>query len=198
MSPTDTTVHSLGGLGTYPGTRVNGPVWGADGIVFDGTNDYIQTTQSETLSHTLFAVFAPTGSGAVECVFGSLGYAQSTQQVATLSGTNEGAVSYASQNALHGSMLAGQHMLVCQWDTVGDTVKSSRSGGAVVSSAWTGGITDNKQTIGAAIGTNGDSGPNYFAGTVAMAGVIKGLNIGSSGNLYALYKATLGQGLSLP
>lgn len=29
------TVYSLGGLGTFNGTRVNGPTWGTDGITFD-------------------------------------------------------------------------------------------------------------------------------------------------------------------
>jgi hypothetical protein len=32
---TGTTAYSLGGLGTYNGTLVNGPTWGTDGIVFD-------------------------------------------------------------------------------------------------------------------------------------------------------------------
>jgi hypothetical protein len=41
---TGTTAYSLGGLGTYNGTLTNGPTWGADGITFDGTNDFIQTT----------------------------------------------------------------------------------------------------------------------------------------------------------
>jgi hypothetical protein len=40
---TGTTAYSLGGLGTYNGTLTNGPTWGADGITFDGTNDYIVT-----------------------------------------------------------------------------------------------------------------------------------------------------------
>ena len=31
------TVFSLGGLGTFNGTRVGGPTWGTDGIAFDGS-----------------------------------------------------------------------------------------------------------------------------------------------------------------
>jgi hypothetical protein len=37
---TGTTAYSLGGLGTFNGTLVNGPTWGADGIAFDGSDDY--------------------------------------------------------------------------------------------------------------------------------------------------------------
>lgn len=38
---TGTTAYSLGGLGAFDGTLTNGPTWGADGITFDGSNDYI-------------------------------------------------------------------------------------------------------------------------------------------------------------
>ena len=40
---TGTTAYSLGGLGTYNGTLTNGPTWGGDGIIFDGSNDFINT-----------------------------------------------------------------------------------------------------------------------------------------------------------
>lgn len=43
---TGTTAYSLGGLGTYNGTLTNGPTWGTDGIVFDGSNDYILGSSS--------------------------------------------------------------------------------------------------------------------------------------------------------
>jgi hypothetical protein len=41
-----TTAFSLGGLGTFNGTLVNGPTWGGDGITFDGigaSNHYLTT-----------------------------------------------------------------------------------------------------------------------------------------------------------
>ena len=42
---TGTTAYSLGGLGTYNGTLVNGPSWGADGIFFaDNTAQHVLTT----------------------------------------------------------------------------------------------------------------------------------------------------------
>ena len=40
---TGTTAYSLGGLGTYNGTLTNGPTWGVSGVVFDGSNDFINT-----------------------------------------------------------------------------------------------------------------------------------------------------------
>jgi hypothetical protein len=38
---TGSTAYSLGGLGTYNGTLVNGPTWGADGVLFNANNKYI-------------------------------------------------------------------------------------------------------------------------------------------------------------
>jgi hypothetical protein len=44
---TGTTAYSLGGLGTFNGTLVNGPTWGADGITFGDT-----TTRAITTTYT--------------------------------------------------------------------------------------------------------------------------------------------------
>ena len=38
---TGSTAYSLGGYGTYNGTLVNGPTWGADGVLFNASNKYI-------------------------------------------------------------------------------------------------------------------------------------------------------------
>jgi hypothetical protein len=58
---TGTTAYSLGGLGAFNGTLVNGPTWSADGIDFDGSNDHItfnNPLKSATLAaYSLFAVF---------------------------------------------------------------------------------------------------------------------------------------------
>ena len=53
------TVFSLGGFGTFNGTRVGGPTWGADGIAFDGSK--LMTTSGlvhnpSTTSSSLVAV----------------------------------------------------------------------------------------------------------------------------------------------
>jgi hypothetical protein len=52
---TGTTAYSLGGLGTYNGTLVNGPTWGVDGITFDGTDDRIvNASLADNAQGTLF------------------------------------------------------------------------------------------------------------------------------------------------
>lgn len=194
-----TSVPSLGGLGSYPGTMAAGPTWGADGSGFDGTDDLIQTDLINDSVFTMFAVFNCTGGSTAQCVIGSNGFsgAGGTQQLFTAHNTDEGAVCYAGQNALHGSLLAGNHMLACEWDDIANTVKSSRNGGSTLSSGWSGGFSASAKTIGAVTGV-GDAGPNYFTGTISIAGVISGAAITSSESLYSLYKSTLGIGLNLP
>jgi hypothetical protein len=53
-----TTAFSLGGLGTYNGTLVNGPTFEAAGLQLDGTNDYMNTnlTPSATDNVSVFVV----------------------------------------------------------------------------------------------------------------------------------------------
>jgi hypothetical protein len=47
-----TTAYSLGGAGIYNGTLTNGPTWGADGVIFDGSNDYISGSSSISTNNT--------------------------------------------------------------------------------------------------------------------------------------------------
>jgi hypothetical protein len=54
-----TTAYSLGGVGPYNGTLVNGPTWGASGVSFDGVDDRITvaTFPKGTEVSSVFGVF---------------------------------------------------------------------------------------------------------------------------------------------
>jgi hypothetical protein len=60
---TGATVLSLGGLGTYNATAFQSPIWDSTGIIFNGTNQYLEFTnplqiKTTTLAGlTMFAVF---------------------------------------------------------------------------------------------------------------------------------------------
>jgi hypothetical protein len=41
---TGSTAYSLGGLGTYNGTLINGPTWGEDGLNFNAASARIGVT----------------------------------------------------------------------------------------------------------------------------------------------------------
>jgi hypothetical protein len=63
---TGSTAYSLGGLGTYNGTLVNGPTWGADGISFGGNTQRIEYSPQ-------FAVDFTEGGYSVHAVWSALG-----------------------------------------------------------------------------------------------------------------------------
>lgn len=59
---TGATAYSLGGLGTYNGTLVNGPTWGADGVNFNGTSTYIRNASLFDNAQGTLAAFAFTNN----------------------------------------------------------------------------------------------------------------------------------------
>ena len=63
---TGSTAYSLGGLGTYNGTLVNGPTWGADGIAFGSNLQRIEYSPQ-------FAVDFTEGGYSVHAVWSGLG-----------------------------------------------------------------------------------------------------------------------------
>jgi hypothetical protein len=62
---TGSTAYSLGGLGTYNGTLVNGPTWGADGVAFGGNTQRIEYSPQ-------FAVDFTKGGYSVHAVWSGL------------------------------------------------------------------------------------------------------------------------------
>jgi hypothetical protein len=67
---TGTTVYSLGGLGTFNGTLVNGPTWGTDGTDFNSINRKMQTSLSFSQPQTIFSVFARTSISVIQRIYG--------------------------------------------------------------------------------------------------------------------------------
>jgi hypothetical protein len=63
---TGSIVYSLGGLGTYNGTLINGPTWGADGVSFGGNTQRIEYSPQ-------FAVDFTEGGYSVHAVWSGLG-----------------------------------------------------------------------------------------------------------------------------
>ena len=63
---TGTTAYSLGGLGPFNGTLINGPTWGGDGINMDSAGSEIIEWATSPLSdftngHAMLGVFLPSG-----------------------------------------------------------------------------------------------------------------------------------------
>ena len=191
---TGTTAYSLGGLGSYNGTLVNGPTWGTDGIIFDGTNDYIVTPSvpiTGSNPRSLFAVDNSTSGILVNQIIASIGDVDANnvrwgllQFQTTLFGWN-----FNSDSTI-GTITTG----VFKSTSYGySTSRFGYINGAL--QTLTGSTSAPNTTEGGIyIGSEG-GGQWFFNGRISFVALF---NSGaSSTNIHTLYKNTLGQGLGL-
>jgi len=201
---TGTTAYSLGGFGTVNGTLTNGPTWSADGVVFDGVNDYIMTSFSPADGPASFGFASkiattPTGNHAVQSLdnlasrkinlFYTTAASNKVRFEANLNGTiatridinGTDSLNFVFGQASHdGTNFYGQGN--------NDTIQSVAGSGTM-------------QGTGANLvfGTRSETfAPLLFGGTIAFEYVFSSSVNANFTNIYNLYKATLGTGLGLP
>jgi hypothetical protein len=201
---TGTTAYSLGGAGAFNGTLTNGPTWSADGVVFDGVNDYIMTSFSPADGPASFGFASkiattPTGNHAVQSLDNltnrkmnllySTAAGNKVRFEANLNGTMATRIDINSTNSLNfvfgqashdGTNFYGQGN--------NDTIQSVAGSGTM-------------QGTGANLvfGTRSEVfAPLLFGGTIAFEYVISSSVNANFTNIYNLYKNTLGTGLGLP
>lgn len=196
-SGTGTTAYSLGGLGTYNGTLVNGPTWSTDGVSFDGSNDYASAGwPGITTEVTLMAVHKVSsiaganrvvqfvgngGPGGLWSPFsdGNAYWDAINQSTARTSGSLG-----ASSNTFFSHIGRGNSAGLNQW----------RNGSTQISTSTTP-ASFNYVPANLEIGRN--STAVAYQGTVAFIGIAQASNV-SALVLHDLYKQTLGTGLGLP
>lgn len=210
---TGTTVFSLGGLGIHDGTMVDGPSWGADGIAFSGVARITTSTlgglfrnsgagwmvgvsQNSSTSGSQYTVFHSTSDNAVNTLFaltttrlaarGALGRRLDVDTVvqSSASGVNtnwnyiEGRANWAAgtiQGVINGSTASAQNF-----------------------PSGAGNTPDADSPVGILIGGLPASSGN-FSGTISLVVVSRTLpSLPEAEQMRALYKSTLGRGLSLP
>ena len=204
---TDNIMFSLGGLGTFNGTMTNGPVRGADGMTFDGVDDFIVNSAIvDNAGGTLFSaaytsIAAAGGSEGRLCNFSSgieLGHSR-------ISSTAYGAEAYYLSSPFDG---AGRGVnpspassTLSRWFTVCGVFNNNASiarfvdGAAKVSTNI---ATTYLSRTGINIGRR-TGGSLYWNGQIATAAYFAAsLSDGQVASLHDLYKSTLGQGLGLP
>jgi hypothetical protein len=204
---TGTTAYSLGGLGTFNGTLTNGPTWEADGVTFDGTNDYINAPSVNfSASFTLFLTHKNNaGAKATKPIIGTTGGTSSTNMYFghTESGTLYGAVwaQATGQQLPYNSSIASPALGSFESAAFGYILGSSdftKNGGSLftrVSDPTTALFAEQKTLQ---IGGNTQNS-QYFNGQIPFASFIsQKITEPQHAALYTLYKTTLGTGLSLP
>jgi hypothetical protein len=201
---TGSTAYSLGGLGTYNGTLVNGPTWGADGITFAAASSQQISTNLSFVTYPLvaFAIIKvtsiPTASSA-SIIDNDTGlnpnrnWALGFQNFAG----NENYAYAFSTTANNG--LTPAYTLSANFESYIYNLNSSThalsKNGVEIASATHGLTLNTSATPKVFIGSRSD-GARGFNGPIALAGLISGTVSNSVFN--DLLKSTLGQGLGLP
>lgn len=209
---TGTTAYSLGGLGTFNGTLVNGPTWGADGLA-------AASASSQSISTSL--ILNVEGSGAVYSTLG--GSDQALFSNRPTGSWNRGTTLFAREASDSVALVdvagdAGSRIrasatpILSQFvftqathtsvgsDTTSDTTfrhnKNSRSTGSyVLGSGQMATSTEQVRLLAA----SSASTFGYFNGTISFLFLLSQRPTSlQQESIYDLYKQTLGSGLGLP
>ena len=210
---TGSTAYSLGGLGTYNGTLVNGPTWGADGITSaDGVSTpHINTSGRNRTSYSnrsILIIAKPTGDSLDDSFFGTsnygLEYAGSgggmhmyRSAVGDIVGAQAGAsLAFQQQNAAT-AISNGNFASFTAVIGAGLVKTKTNSDLFAVNSNTISPITD---TNSLKLLSNGSAETlRGLIGTMAFAlDSNTGFSQAETDSVLTLYKSTLGQGLGLP
>jgi hypothetical protein len=198
---TGSTAYSLGGLGTYNGTLINGPTWGADGVTFASASSQQINVSLESPSpitdKSIIAIFNPTTADQWTGIAGFMPTTAYTDVsiarnstgkfgLALAGGGGNGAVATQTAPTATSTYLHGYHS--------GRNVTVVKNGTSTTTGTF---AVDPRAATSFRIGTV-ETG-FAFNGLVSFAAMISGSSAGTqSAAIYALYKSTLGQGLGLP
>jgi hypothetical protein len=193
---TGSTAYSLGGLGTYNGTLVNGPTWGADGVVAATNNSYIQTAISITLS--TIGEFSVVGvgnipSGSNRRLIGSNGF---TTILSTTASNNYGYVLFDNIN-FNIPITNNFNNTITHWANVTKnsnlTFEGRINAGLTKTTTFTSirSSPDNLAFFGSSGSSQGGVYPFFAYANIKISPQ-------QDFSFYNLYKLTLGQGLGLP
>jgi len=204
---TGTVAYSLGGLGTFNGTLVNGPTWGADGVSFVRTSTQHITTLMQlggTIDFSFFLVGTPNddgGGAGGQISFLGTRNSPITTTVCTLfadSGADNITSSFVITPTPSQARPAGALTVLSVFQPATPLVRQSVNSGAFVDaipSSSPAGATQPALYIGAQGPLLGDRGYN---GSLAFAAAFSQNVASYLSALPAVYKSTLGIGLSLP
>jgi hypothetical protein len=198
---TGTTAYSLGGLGTFNGTLVNGPTWGSNGVIFDGINQHIDLNIKPSTTLNINAnevgavgLTAPTLAGyrvliGRETLAGGTGATSVGRSGATVFYQNNENGSPSTTLTMDGLMFTGATS-----STQSRLIKNGQSIAVAVPT------TKNATTNNLLLAAGGSVTPAFFADITSSLSVVVNQSMSLEQHLafYTLYKQTLGIGLGLP
>jgi hypothetical protein len=190
--------YSLGKLGIYNATLTNGPIWTANGINFDGVDDYISTEFRTGLSEfSAFSISAKDifSNTMIELAKDDEGSNREWDIFGELGGYNQAYVWNPTFRNNTGPAVTTTYKMLCL--RASSSIFKFRRNNESDSPSTTGILTQGNAnvTIGAnSIGTN-----RFFKGIIS-ASILFNLELSDSdtSSIYSLYKNTIGKGLNLP
>jgi hypothetical protein len=201
---TGTTAYSLGGLGIYNGTLVNGPTWGADGILFDAASNTHITTTLDVQNLRKFTALVATEQraqvGSSDSMIAAWNSVTAASQYFIMRKTATTIINgiVRSGAATRSLPIAGQsaNWRLYGWGTQGSNTVLTTGGTQIVSQAFLPDETGS-QTLNIGILSKPNNAP--YDGKIALAMFYKDSEITTAQQLsvYNLYKQTLGIGLGL-
>jgi len=185
-----TTLYSLKN-NKFNGILTNGPIWQANGINFDGTNDYIAvpfTDKSGYTSHNFGAIASlssvATTRIAVQAGGPWIGVKGATQ---LLTVSDDGADTYLGA-------YTNNTFFAANYDKSGSSYNAYRAG-ALIGTASTAVVLNSSPLLIGAYTTS----MLFWSGTISFVHLFnKSLTVTENLSLYNLCKSTLGKGLNLP
>jgi len=209
---TGSTAYSLGGLGTYNGTLVNGPTWGSDGVTSAGgaSTPHINTSGRNRTSYTnrsVLIIVKPTGDSSDDSFFGTsnygVGYVGSGgglhmyRDALDNVGFEAGAFSAFQLITASTKIPNGNFALFAAVVDAGLAKSKTNADTFAVNTTPIAAITDTNSlkllSNGSAEASRGLVGTMAFAMDCNTA-----FSQSQADSIFALYKSTLGQGLGLP
>jgi hypothetical protein len=205
---TGTTAYSLGGLGTFNGTLVNGPTWGVDGITKANANEIINVTGTNATLREANSVFACFKSSADEVVnqrvFNCQGGSASSNYWQTQLWTTDPVFAnvFETRNSVNnnptGVSVAGRDLLFNFWGAARGNTTTRQFANGIAGAEQTG-LSARNPTGTPNVDMIGTSGASGARGTMSFAiALTPTISSGDMSAFYTLYKQTLGTGLGLP
>jgi hypothetical protein len=211
---TGTTAYSLGGLGTFNGTLVNGPTWGADGLLLTSASSQSVSTMAVVSIGSSGAVYTTTG-GSSQALLSNRpstgawdnGTSLFAREVSNTTALVDVAGVASSRIRATGTPSLSQYVFTQATHTLPETNvaanttfrqnKLSRSTGSY--------LLGSNENMGASVETlrlaaaNSGGGFGHFNGTMSFVFVSpQNYTAATQESLFDLYKTTLGTGLGLP
>jgi hypothetical protein len=218
---TGSTAYSLGGLGTFNGTLVNGPTWGANGVQRNsGANGFISIPSLEIATYGQFSILGAISLSAVAnaAQINLLAVEYNTESVSAT-----GRIGFYTQTDGVRNVLIQANNTLAQdvkreftstTSTITDNAFHFFGGSITPQPAMARTLTRNGSSIGSdsgsmagtwdAVGSNSailaaqGNNTSYTAKSSFAMFVSSAITAANQNDVYSLYKSTLGQGLGLP